>query len=194
MIDGKWVEALSGKTFETVNPATGEVLARVAEADADDVDRAVKAARAAFERGWGESNPFHRTRLLLKIADLIEEHNDELAQLETLDNGKPIFESGNIDVPGAAETFRYYAGWADQDLRRDQSQRPGVLQLHAARAGRRLRPDHPVELPAADGGVEDRAGARVRQHRRAEARRADAAHRAPSRRAAARRRACRRAS
>jgi acyl-CoA reductase-like NAD-dependent aldehyde dehydrogenase len=112
LIDGKWVDAASGKTFDTVNPATGEVLARVAEADRVDVDRAVAAARSAFdERGWGESKPTARTRLLLKIADLIDAHADELAQLETLDNGKPIFESRNVDVVGAAETFRYYAGW-----------------------------------------------------------------------------------
>lgn len=111
LIGGQWVEAQSGKTFESVNPATGEVLARVAEADAADVDRAVKAARAAFERGWGESKPGNRTRLLTRIADLIETHADELAQLETLDNGKPIFESRHVDVPGAAEVFRYYAGW-----------------------------------------------------------------------------------
>jgi acyl-CoA reductase-like NAD-dependent aldehyde dehydrogenase len=111
LINGQWVDALSGKTFETVNPATGEVLARVAEADAADVERAVKAARGAFDRGWGETKPTLRTRIILKIADLIEAHCDELAQLETLDNGKPIFESRNIDVPAAAETFRYYAGW-----------------------------------------------------------------------------------
>jgi aldehyde dehydrogenase (NAD+) len=111
LIDGKWVEAQSGKTFETINPTTGEVLARVAEADAADVDRAVRAARAAYERGWGESKPSERSRLLNRIADLLEAHADEFAQLETLDNGKPIFESRNIDIPGAVETFRYYAGW-----------------------------------------------------------------------------------
>jgi acyl-CoA reductase-like NAD-dependent aldehyde dehydrogenase len=111
LIDGKWVDAASGKTFETINPTTGEVLARVAEADTADVDRAVDAARAAFERGWGESKPTLRSRILNRIADLIESHADELAQLETLDNGKPVFESRNIDVPGAIETFRYYAGW-----------------------------------------------------------------------------------
>jgi len=111
LIDGQWVEARSGKTFDTIDPTTGEVLARVAEADAADVDRAVQAARAAFERGWGESKPQMRSRLLNRIADLIESHADELAQLETLDNGKPIFESRNIDVPSAVETFRYYAGW-----------------------------------------------------------------------------------
>ncbi len=111
LIDGKWVDAASGKTFETVNPATGDVLARVAEADSDDVNRAVAAARAAFERGWGESKPAFRSRLLSRIADLMEQHVDELAQLETLDNGKPIFESRNVDLPAAIETFRYYAGW-----------------------------------------------------------------------------------
>jgi aldehyde dehydrogenase (NAD+) len=110
LINGRWVDARSGKTFETINPATGELLARVAEADAADVDDAVRAARAAFER-WGQGKPSQRTRLLNRIADLIDAHRDELAQLESLDNGKPIFESRNIDVPGAAEVFRYYAGW-----------------------------------------------------------------------------------
>ena len=111
LIDGKWVDAQSGKTFETINPTTGDVLARVAEADAADVDRAVRAARTAFEGGWGESKPSERSRLLNRIADLVEAHADELAELETLDNGKPIFESRNVDVPSAIETFRYYAGW-----------------------------------------------------------------------------------
>jgi acyl-CoA reductase-like NAD-dependent aldehyde dehydrogenase len=112
LIDGKWVEAASGKSFETPNPATGETLARVAEGDAEDVDRAVKAARRAFDDGsWRKVNPMQREALLLKIADLIEKHGQELAELETLDNGKTIFESRNVDIPGAAATFRYYAGW-----------------------------------------------------------------------------------
>ena len=112
LIDGKWVEAASGKSFETPNPATGETLARVAEGDAEDVDRAVKAARRAFDDGsWRKVNPMQREALLLKIADLIEKHAQELAELETLDNGKTIFESRNVDIPGAAATFRYYAGW-----------------------------------------------------------------------------------
>ena len=103
LIDGKWVEAASGKSFETPNPATGEVLARVAEGDAEDVDRAATAARRAFDAGsWSRMPPSERQRLLLRIADLIDQHGDELAQLETLDNGKPLAESRNVDIPSAA--------------------------------------------------------------------------------------------
>ena len=115
LIGGKWVAAKSGKTFETLNPANEEVLAIVAEGDKADVDEAVKHARKALENGkWAMMGPHQRTRCLLKIADLIEQHADELAELETLDNGKAIFESKNIDIPGAAETFRYYAGWSSK--------------------------------------------------------------------------------
>jgi acyl-CoA reductase-like NAD-dependent aldehyde dehydrogenase len=115
LIDGKWVPAASGKTFDTRNPATGEVLARVAEGDAEDIDRAVRAARRAFDDSkWARMPPAARQRLLLTIADLIERHAEELAQLETLDNGKPLFESRNVDVPASAETFRYYAGWVNK--------------------------------------------------------------------------------
>src|SRR5216117_4032328 len=82
LIDGKWVEAAAGKTFETPNPATGQVLARVAEGDAEDIDRAVRAARRVFDQGdWGRMPPTERERLLLRIADLIESHAEELAQL-----------------------------------------------------------------------------------------------------------------
>jgi aldehyde dehydrogenase (NAD+) len=112
LIGGKWVPAKSGKTFETINPATEEVLANVAEADQADVDEAVKAARRAFEESkWPVMRPADRARFLFKIAELIEANAAELAQLETLDNGKAINESKNIDIPMAAETFRYYAGW-----------------------------------------------------------------------------------
>ncbi|MGH7814070.1 MAG: aldehyde dehydrogenase family protein [Candidatus Binataceae bacterium] len=112
LIGGKWVPAKSGKTFEVLNPANEEVLALAAEGDKADVDEAVKAARKAFEDGrWSGMNPHMRARYLYKIADLIEKHAEELAELETLDNGKPIFETKNVDIPGAAETFRYYAGW-----------------------------------------------------------------------------------
>src|SRR5437870_5787495 len=91
LIDGKWVDSASGKTFETINPATGEVITRVAQGDKADVDAAVKAARTAFESGpWRKMNARERGRLLYRLADLIEQNVDELARLETLDNGKPI--------------------------------------------------------------------------------------------------------
>lgn len=114
LIDGKWVEAESGKTFETLNPATGEVLAKIPEGGKADVDKAVKAARKAFETGpWrNKMTAAERSRCLYKLADLIEQRADEFAQLETLDNGKPIKESRYVDVPSTVETFRYYAGWA----------------------------------------------------------------------------------
>jgi phenylacetaldehyde dehydrogenase len=113
LIDGKWVDATSGRTFETYNPATGEVLARVAEGDRADVDLAVKAARRAFESGpWPSLSPSERGRLLWKLSDLVEKHLEELAELETLDNGKPVFFSRIVDVPTAVDVFRYMAGWA----------------------------------------------------------------------------------
>jgi len=113
LIDGKWVEAASGKTFETYNPSTGEVLARVAEGDREDIDRAVKAARRAFESGpWPEMSPSQRGRLLSKLADLLESHLEEFAELETLDSGKPVFFSRIVDIPSAIEVFRYMSGWA----------------------------------------------------------------------------------
>ena len=90
LINGKWVDSASGKTFASYNPATGQVLANVAEGDREDIDRAVKAARAAFESGgWSRMAPADRGRLMWKLADLIEQHPEEFAQLESLDNGKP---------------------------------------------------------------------------------------------------------
>ena len=112
-IGGQWVDALSGETFETVNPATGEVLAEVANAGKADVDRAVVAARQAFESGpWSTMTPSMRGRLIWKIGDLILEHADELARLETLDNGKPLSVALAADIPLAADLFHYMAGWA----------------------------------------------------------------------------------
>jgi acyl-CoA reductase-like NAD-dependent aldehyde dehydrogenase len=115
LIGGEWRDAAGGKTFETINPATGEVLTTAAEASADDVDAAVEAARKAFEDAggpWRKMTASERGRLLWRIADLVEQNIDELAQLETLDNGKPIFESRYVDMPMVADVFRYYAGWA----------------------------------------------------------------------------------
>ncbi len=113
LIDGQWLEG--SKTFETFNPATGEVLTRVVEASAGDVDRAVQAARTALgDRSgpWRKMSASERGRLMWKLADLIEKNIDELAELETLDNGKPIFESRHVDMPMVTDVLRYYAGWA----------------------------------------------------------------------------------
>src|ERR1700704_6991456 len=111
-IDGQFVDAESGKTFKTPNPATGETFAEVAEADKADIDKAVAAARRAFEGKWSRLSARDRGRLLYKLSQLIEEHAKDLAELETQDNGKPIKESLYVDLPQVAENFEYFAGWA----------------------------------------------------------------------------------
>ena len=112
-INGQWAEAVSGKTFETPDPATGETLARVAEGETEDINRAVKAARKAFDEGpWSRMTTSERGRIIWRIGDLILEHLDELAQLESLDNGKPFAVARAADVPLAADLFHYMAGWA----------------------------------------------------------------------------------
>ena len=112
-IGGQWRDAASGKTFETPDPATGETLARVAEGDAADIDLAVRAARTAFDEGpWGRLTASDRGRVIWRIGDLILEHAEELAQLESLDNGKPYAVALAADVPLAADLFHYMAGWA----------------------------------------------------------------------------------
>jgi aldehyde dehydrogenase (NAD+)/phenylacetaldehyde dehydrogenase len=112
-INGSFIESANGKTFETVNPATGEMLARVAEAEEEDINRAVEAARDAFDNGpWSRMGTAERSRLIYKLADLIEENKQELAELESLDNGKPMRELIAADLPLTIEHFRYYAGWS----------------------------------------------------------------------------------
>ncbi len=110
-IGGEWQDAESGKTFEVIDPARAEVVTEVAEADAADIDRAVRAAREAFEGDWRKTTPRQRGRLMWKLAERLEERKDEIALVETLNNGKPLFESG-IDVAMTIQTFEYYAGWA----------------------------------------------------------------------------------
>ena len=113
LIDGKWDDAASGKTFEVYNPANGEVIAYAAEGDKEDIDRAVKAARRAFESGpWSRMTPSERGRIIWKVGDLLLQNLEEFAQLESLDNGKPLTVARAADVPLAADLFHYMAGWA----------------------------------------------------------------------------------
>src|SRR2546427_3569844 len=113
LIDGQWTDG--AKKFDTINPATGEVLTQVVEASPEAIDRAVLAARRAFEDrsgAWRKMSASERGRLIWRLADLVEKHIDELAELETIDNGKPIFESPYVDMPMVIDVLRYYAGWA----------------------------------------------------------------------------------
>jgi len=115
LINNRWVPSESGKTFATVNPATGEEICQIAEADAADVEKAVKAARRAFEHGpWRKLPASERGRMLHRLADLIEKHADELAALESLDNGKPVSIAKAVDVAATVGCFRYFAGWSDK--------------------------------------------------------------------------------
>src|SRR5690349_3937269 len=113
LINGQWVNSVSGKTFPTYNPSTGEVLAQIAEGDREDIERAVRAARRAFDGGpWRKMTASERGRLIWKLADLLEQHTEEFGYLESLDNGKPLVIAKAADVPLAVDLFRYMAGWA----------------------------------------------------------------------------------
>lgn len=115
LINNCWVASESGKTFATVNPSTGEEICQVAAADATDVDKAIQAARKAFEQGpWRKMHASERGRFLYLLADLIEKNADELARLEALDNGKPVSVAKRVDVAKSAACYRYFAGWADK--------------------------------------------------------------------------------
>lgn len=115
LINGQFIDSASGKTFPTLDPRTGEVIAHVAEGDAEDIDRAVKAARKAFDEGpWPRMTAYERSRILYRFADLIEKHNGEIAALESWDNGKTYEQAAYAEIPMVARLFRYYAGWADK--------------------------------------------------------------------------------
>jgi aldehyde dehydrogenase (NAD+) len=115
LINNRWIASASGKTFATINPSTGEEICQIAEADAADVEKAVRAGRAAFERGpWRTMAASERGRLLYRLADLIEANADELARLECLDNGKPVSVAKAVDVALTVGCYRYFAGWADK--------------------------------------------------------------------------------
>lgn len=111
LLDGQWVPGVSGQWMEALNPATGKVLGRFPDSDAADVDRAVAAARKAFDQGeWRQMTPSQRSRILWRVGELIEQHIDELSELETLDQGKPIWVGRYAEIPGAAEQFRFFSG------------------------------------------------------------------------------------
>ncbi|SCK18780.1 phenylacetaldehyde dehydrogenase [Variovorax sp. HW608] len=113
LIDGEWVSAANGATFETRNPATEKVIAKVAAAGAEDIDRAVRAARKAFEEGpWSGMRPVERERLILRLADLVEEHAQALAEIESIDNGKAVAIARAVDLAMTVDFLRYMAGWA----------------------------------------------------------------------------------
>src|SRR3984885_5050324 len=112
LINNRWVPSESGKTFATVNPSTGEEICQVAEADAVDVEKAVQAARRAFDQGpWKKMRASERGRLLHRLADLIEQNAEQLSRLETTDNGKPLSIARAVDVTRAIACYRYFAGW-----------------------------------------------------------------------------------
>ena len=184
-INNEWVASTHGATLVVEDPSTGREIGRIADASDADVDRAVAAARAAFDDGrWSNLPPKMRERTINKLADLLEAHTAEFAELEAIDNGKPVGMATMVDIPGAVDHLRYMAGWASKlggELLEPQgiAARHGV-QLRLARTRRRRGADRALELPAADGDAQNLAGARRRLHADPEARRADLADGAAS--------------
>ena len=113
-IDNEFVDSIDGKRFETINPTTGKVITTVAEASSKDVDKAVDAATEAYDKVWKKVSGYERGRLLYKLSDLIERDLEEIATLESLDNGKAFSVAKTMDVPSAIKLIRYYAGYADK--------------------------------------------------------------------------------
>ena len=184
-IDNKWMDPVDGGEFETFNPATGEVIAKVAAAGPADVDKAVKAARRALETGpWSTMDAADRGRLLFKLADLVEQNAAELAALESLNCGKTITDSKG-DMGGVVNTLRYYAGWADKIEGRTIPVRGSFLSYTLRQPVGVVGQIIPWNFPALDAGVEVGPCPGVRQHDRDEARRANAADGSPDRRAGA---------
>ena len=184
-INGQWVDAASGRTFETPNPATGETLARVAEGDAEDINRAVSAARAAFETGpWSRMTPSDRGRIIWRIGDLILEHTGRARPARVAGQRQAVRRgpgrgraAGRGPVPLHGRLGHQDRGQHDQHLGALHA-RGQLPLLHAARAARRRGADHPLELPAADGRVEARPCPDHGQLRGPQAGRADPADRA----------------
>ena len=143
LIDGQHVPSVSGRTFKTLNPATEQVIATVAEGNEIDVDRAVTAARRAFEGPWRSMRASERGQILLRLVDLMKEHADEIAALESLDAGKPIAGVLRQDLPAAIDTLTYYAGWADKISGEVVSTRDDALTTPCASRSAWSRPSFP---------------------------------------------------
>ena len=156
-IGGEFVPPVKGEYFTNTSPVNGQPIAEFPRSTAEDIDKALDAAHAAAD-AWGRTSVQDRSNVLLKIADRIEQNLEILAITETWDNGKPIRETLNADIPLAVDHFRYFAGCIRAGRRRRRNQRKHRGLSHPRAAGRG-RADHPVELPAADGRLEARAGA-----------------------------------
>ena len=177
-IDGQFVDARSGKTFATENPATGKTITEIAECEAGDVDLAVASARRAFEAGsWSNLKPSERKRTLLKFAELIEANANELALLDTLEAGKPIKDCTAIDLPETVDCIRWHAEVCDKLYDHISPSGPLPSRAHPTRAGRGGGGGHPLEFPGADGRLETGTGLGHRQQRGPQAGRADVAQR-----------------
>jgi len=173
LIDGRFVLAASGKTFPVYNPATGEVVAQVPEAETEDVDRAVIAARRAFDEGpWTRKmSNSERGQLLWKLADLLQENLEEFAEIESLDNGKPLSVARVADVPLAVDMFRYMAGWATKITGSTLSfSTPGLFHSYTMREPIGVVGQYSLELSPVDGGLEACTGVGCRMYRRTEGR------------------------
>src|SRR6516225_8393858 len=170
LIDGRWVNAASGKRFESRNPATGELLATIAEGQAEDINRAVAAARQAFEGPWSRFKPYERQQVLLRLADLVERHFDELSSLDTLDMGAPISRTRGTRLR-VLGMLRYYAGQATSIHGEtiENSLSGEIFLLHLERTNRFRRRHYSLERPARRQHLEARPGARHRLHSGAEA-------------------------
>ena len=170
-IGSEWVDASSGETFESVEPATGEVIGSFPKSGAADVDRAVAAAKEAYD-GWRLTPAPRRAEILYRFASLLTEHKDELTELMTREMGKVLAEAGG-DVQEAIDMSLYMAGEGRRLFgHTTPSELPDKFMMSVRHADRRRRRDHAVELPDRDPVLEARAGARLRQHGRAQARRA----------------------
>ncbi len=169
VIGGELVDSADGRTFESVNPHTGRVYATVAEGGREDAERAVRAARKAFDEGpWPRMATAERRRLLNKLADRVQDELERLSVAETIDMGKPITESRGFDMPRVVRNLRFFADFQDQAVAETYPM-PGLPHLHALRAEGSRGRDLALEFPPHARLVEVRAGARLRQHRRPEA-------------------------